>query len=71
MFTLHIAKFALVGLAAAQAKLDAIPSGFNGSQWAWVSNENPLLAVIPGQFNRSGFDAPSAAQVSDGRVAAM
>ncbi|KAK8028458.1 Six-bladed beta-propeller TolB-like protein [Apiospora marii] len=41
------------------------------SQWAWVSNENPLLAVIPGEFNRSGFDAPSAAEVSDNKIAAI
>ncbi|KAK1967054.1 hypothetical protein LY78DRAFT_746723 [Colletotrichum sublineola] len=42
-----------------------------GDSTAWVSNEEPLLAVIPGQFNRSVFDAPSAAQVSDSRVAAI
>ena len=53
------------------AQLDAVPSGFSTDRWAWVSNENPLLAVIPGHFNRSNFDAPSAAEVSDERVAAM
>ncbi|KAL2068652.1 hypothetical protein VTL71DRAFT_14989 [Oculimacula yallundae] len=61
---------AIVSFAAsALCQFDAIPVGFNTSQWAWVSNENPLLAVIPGSFNRSIFDAPSAGQVSDERVA--
>lgn len=55
----------------AYSQLNAVPEGFNTSQWAWVSNEDPLLAVIPGQFNRSSFDAPSAANVSDERVALM
>lgn len=52
-------------------QLDALPSGFNPDRWAWVSNEDPLLAVIPGRFNRSMWEAPSAAEVSDPRVAAM
>jgi hypothetical protein len=55
----------------ARSQLDAVPVGFDTSRWAWVSNEDPLLAVIPGYFNRSSFDAPSAANVSDDRVAAM
>ncbi|KAK2030781.1 AkeP protein [Colletotrichum zoysiae] len=59
----------LVGPALCQ--LDAVPSGFDTDRWAWVSNEDPLLAVIPGQFNRSVFDAPSAAKVSDTGVAAI
>lgn len=71
MYASKVAQFALAGLAVAQSQLDAIPAGFNASRWAWVSNENPLLAAIPGEFNRSGFQAPSAATVSDSRVAAM
>ena len=64
--------FALVCLAnTILAQLDAIPEGFNASQWAWVSNKDPLLAVIPGTFNRTVYDAPSAANVSDQRVVAM
>ena len=55
----------------AYGQLDAVPTGFNTDRWAWVSNEDPLLAVIPGHFNRSSFDAPSAANVSDDKVAAM
>lgn len=55
----------------AYSQLDAVPTGFDTSRWAWVSNEDPLLAVIPGHFNRSSFDAPSAANVSDERVALM
>jgi hypothetical protein len=55
----------------ALAQLDAVPSAFNTSQWSWVSNEDPLLAVIPGAFNRTVFEAPSAGNVSDQRVAAM
>ena len=57
--------------AAALAQVDAVPSAFNNSQWSWVSNEDPLLAVIPGTFNRTNFQAPSAGNVSDQRVAAM
>lgn len=57
--------------AAALAQVDAVPSAFNTSQWSWVSNEDPLLAVIPGTFNRTNFDAPSAGNVSDRRVASM
>ncbi|KAK8051659.1 hypothetical protein PG993_003044 [Apiospora rasikravindrae] len=71
MIASKVMQFGLVGLAVAQSRLDAIPTGFNASRWAWVSNENPLLAVIPGEFNRSAFDAPSAAKVSDSRVAAI
>lgn len=52
-------------------QLDAIPKGFQSDQWAWVSNEDPLLAVIPGAFNRTVFDAPSAANVTDQRVASV
>jgi hypothetical protein len=57
--------------ASALAQLDAIPPTFNTSQWSWVSNEDPILAVIPGTFNRTVFDAPSAANVSDQRVNTM
>lgn len=57
--------------AAALAQLDAIPSTFNASQWSWVSNEDPILAVIPGAFNRTVFDAPSAANVSNQKVTLM
>lgn len=57
--------------AAALAQLDAIPSTFNTSQWSYVSNEEPLLAVIPGAFNRTVFDAPSAANVSNQKVTLM
>jgi hypothetical protein len=47
-----------------------LPAGFNSSRWSWVSNEDPTLAVIPGDFNRTVFDAPWAANVSDQGVAA-
>jgi len=55
----------------ALAQLDAIPAGFNSTRWSWASNEDPTLAVIPGTFNRTVFDAPSSANVSDQRVAMM
>jgi hypothetical protein len=55
----------------ALGQLDGIPAGFNSSRWSWVSNEDPSLAVIPGTFNRTVFDAPSAANLSDQRVASM
>lgn len=57
--------------ASALAQVDVIPSAFNTSQWSWVSNEDPILAVIPGAFNRTVFDAPSAANVTDQKVAAV
>lgn len=65
-------QFAFASLVAHTAtQLDAIPSGFSTERWAWVSNEDSLLAVILGHFNRCNFDAPSATDVSDERVAAM
>ncbi|KAH7312318.1 AkeP protein [Stachybotrys elegans] len=64
-----VAFFSLVALA--QCQLDGVPAGFNTDRWSWVSYENPLVAVIPGHFNRTVFDAPSAANVSDERVAAI
>ena len=61
----------LSSVASALAQQDAIPPDFNTSQWSWVSNEDPILAVIPGTFNRTVFDASSAANVFDQRVATM
>ncbi|KAI0536233.1 AkeP protein [Xylaria digitata] len=58
-------------LGRALGQLDAIPKGFSTDKCAGVSNQEPLLAVIPGTFNRSNFDAPCAAVVSDERVAAI
>lgn len=55
----------------ALAQLDTIPEGFDTDRWVWVSNQDPLLAVIPGKFNRTVYDAPSAANISDERVVAM
>ncbi|KAJ3572912.1 hypothetical protein NPX13_g4892 [Xylaria arbuscula] len=69
MFAYHAALLALLGRALSQ--LDVIPEGFSTDRWAWVSNQESLLAVIPGTFNRSNFDAPCAAVVSDERVAAI
>ncbi|KAM0550193.1 hypothetical protein ACHAPJ_009041 [Fusarium lateritium] len=34
------------------------PPKFNSSQWANIQYNNPSVAVIPGAFNRSVFDAP-------------
>jgi hypothetical protein len=58
-------------LGAALSQLDAIPEGFDADKWAWYSNKDPLLAVVPGQFNRTVFQAPSAGNVSDPRSVAM
>ncbi|KAL0934799.1 AkeP protein [Colletotrichum truncatum] len=67
-----IAASLLAGLVGpALGQLDAVPPGFSTERWAWVSNEDPLLAVIPGRFNRSMWEAPSAAEVSDPSVAAI
>ncbi len=57
--------------ALALSQLDSIPEGFDTARWAWYSNQDPLLAVIPGHFNRTVFEAPSAADVSDSELAAM
>jgi hypothetical protein len=59
----------LVLLSLAGSALGQLPAGFNSSRWSWVSNEDPTMAVIPGDFNRTVFDASSAANVSDQRVA--
>ncbi|KAI9148148.1 AkeP protein [Paramyrothecium foliicola] len=69
MVAKNIAFLSLV--ASVLGQIDAIPAGFSSDQWAWVSNEDPLLAVIPGRFNRTVFQAPSAGDVSDERVAAI
>ncbi|KAF2807536.1 NHL repeat-containing protein [Mytilinidion resinicola] len=39
--------------------------------WAWLSYENLSFAVLPGKFNRSVFDAPAKAEVSDERLAVL
>lgn len=51
--------------------LHELPSEFqtNMSKWAWVSYESPSVAVLPGLFNRSVFDAPHESKVSDDGVA--
>ncbi|KAK4890174.1 hypothetical protein LTR27_011056 [Elasticomyces elasticus] len=69
MLSKQVLYFSLARLALGQ--LDAIPAGFDTDRWAWWSNEDPLLAVIPGKFNRTLWDAPSAANVSDERVQAI
>lgn len=69
MLRIVLSASALVTAAAAQ--LQDLPSGYNESQWALVTNENPLLAVLPGHFNRTVFDAPSEANVTDNRIASM
>jgi len=51
--------------------LRPLPSAFkpqNESKWAWISYESPSVAVLPGSFNRSVFEAPYVAMVSDGNV---
>ncbi|KAG6354321.1 hypothetical protein INS49_004926 [Diaporthe citri] len=50
-----------------------VPPGFTsnntGAIWAYVDYSDPAVAVIPGAFNRSVFDAPFASEVSDDRQA--
>lgn len=48
----------------------AFTSNNTGSIWAYVDYSDPVVAVIPGAFNRSVFDAPLASEVSDDRQAA-
>jgi hypothetical protein len=50
-----------------------LPTGFeNGNaRWAWISYEMPSVAVIPGTFNRSAFDAPHVGKYSDPGMALM
>jgi gluconolactonase len=51
--------------------LRGLPAEFqtNTSKWAWVSYDSPSVAVLPGSFNRSVFDAPHESKVSDDGVA--
>ena len=46
--------------AVTQALLSELPQDFTNisSKWAWISYSNREVAVLPGQFNRSAFDAP-------------
>lgn len=37
----------------------------NASQWAWVSYQSPSVAVLPGSFNRTIFEAPLDTKASD------
>lgn len=51
--------------------LRELPAEFqtNISKWAWISYNSPSVAVLPGSFNRSVFDAPHESKVSDDDVA--
>ncbi|KAF3012868.1 hypothetical protein E8E14_011196 [Neopestalotiopsis sp. 37M] len=57
------------GTIVAQQYLSDIPSGFNASQWAFISYLDPSAAVLPGSFNRSVFDASFESEVSDSSLA--
>lgn len=50
--------------------LKALPIEFQASpaNWSWVSYESPLVAVLPGTFNRSVFNAPHEGEASDAVV---
>lgn len=56
----------LASAALGQALMD-LPEGFDSapSKWAFYSYEDPSVAVLPGSFNRSIFDAPWASETSD------
>lgn len=51
--------------------LKALPDAFQDSlsKWAFISYHMPSVAVIPGSFNRSAFDAPYESKISDKNVA--
>ncbi|EKG17718.1 Six-bladed beta-propeller TolB-like protein [Macrophomina phaseolina MS6] len=57
---------------AAPGFLMALPEEFHGSKssWAWLSYNNPDFAVLPGHFNRTIFDSPTATNVTDPGLAA-
>lgn len=48
----------------------AFLSNTTGAIWAYIDYSDPAVAVIPGAFNRSIFEAPLASEVSDDRQAA-
>ena len=50
-----------------QALFQDLPETFDStaSTWAFYSYEDPNVAVLPGSFNRSVFDAPWASEASD------
>ena len=56
---------------AASDYLRELPADFqtSTSKWAWVSYGSPTVAVLPGLFNRSAFDAPHETEVSDEDIA--
>lgn len=47
--------------------LTDLPSDFEDAPatWAWVSYNDPSVAVLTGSFNRSVFDAPFESVTSD------
>lgn len=55
----------------AEQFLKDLPADFanSSSGWAWVSYDSPNVAVIPGAFNRSAFDAPHEGNASNSKVA--
>lgn len=42
-----------------------LPDGFNTSQWAFISYSDASVAVLPGSFNRSVFEAAFESNTSD------
>ncbi|KAF2193954.1 calcium-dependent phosphotriesterase [Zopfia rhizophila CBS 207.26] len=53
--------------------LKELPAEFaeGPATWAWVSYDSPSVAVLPGSFNRSVFDAPHESNVSDPVIASV
>ena len=63
-----MAKRLLVAAAALGGTLSQdLPDGFDSaaSTWAFYSYQDPSVAVLPGSFNRSVFDAPWESETSD------
>lgn len=51
--------------------LSPLPSAYEkaAAKWAYLSYQNPSLAVLPGHFNRSVFVPFTNSEVSDASVA--
>lgn len=69
MRLLVLAVFLQLGRAAVQGYLTEVPTGFNASQWAFISYNDPFVSVLSGAFNRSVFDAPFESETSDSSLA--
>ncbi|GAW15111.1 hypothetical protein ANO14919_045200 [Xylariales sp. No.14919] len=63
----------LFGVGIGAQLLKTLPDDFRHTpgSWAWLSYDVPSYAALPGQFNRSVFEAPGEAVATDPEVVAL